>query len=214
MTSKKIILIIIGLIIIVGLGFVFLKPHNGVDTTINTPTPLPTQTTPTTPIKNDSPQFGKAVTLQMDKKITFSDGLAVALTHIDDSRCPAKVQCIWAGELSAVLEVSGGTIKYPGEVHVSTVTNKTIKVEDYTVSLTSATTKTATIIVTKKSSTTTTACYIGGCSREVCSDQKNAVSNCIYTEKYACYQTATCERQASGQCGWTQTPVLTACLSK
>ncbi len=33
-------------------------------------------------------------------------GLVLSLTAIEDSRCPKDVQCIWAGELSAVLDVS------------------------------------------------------------------------------------------------------------
>jgi hypothetical protein len=56
-------------------------------------------------------------------------------------------------------------------------------------------------------------CYVGGCSQEICSDQKDMISNCMYSEVYACYKTATCERQTTGQCGWTQTPELKACVS-
>ena len=55
-------------------------------------------------------------------------------------------------------------------------------------------------------------CYVGGCSGQICSDQEGAVSTCEYKEEYACYKTATCARQASGQCGWIQTPALTVCL--
>ncbi len=56
------------------------------------------------------------------------------------------------------------------------------------------------------------ACYVGGCSNQLCTDQPNAVSTCEYTASYACYTHATCERQAGGQCGWTQTEGLRACL--
>jgi len=56
------------------------------------------------------------------------------------------------------------------------------------------------------------ACYIGGCSGEICSDQEGVVSTCIYRAEYACYKTATCERQSSGQCGWTETPEFKMCL--
>lgn len=55
-------------------------------------------------------------------------------------------------------------------------------------------------------------CYIGGCSSEICSAQESIVSSCIYRAEYACYKNATCARQTNGQCGWTQTPVLGACL--
>lgn len=57
-------------------------------------------------------------------------------------------------------------------------------------------------------------CYIGGCSSQICSNQKDVVTTCEYKEEYACYQTATCARQSNNQCGWTQTPELTACLSR
>ena len=55
-------------------------------------------------------------------------------------------------------------------------------------------------------------CYIGGCSSQLCTDQPDAVSSCIYNESYACFKTATCKRQVNGACGWTQTPELNACL--
>lgn len=55
-------------------------------------------------------------------------------------------------------------------------------------------------------------CYVGGCSANICSDSPNVASTCEYREEYACYQTATCERQANGQCGWTDTSALRACI--
>lgn len=56
-------------------------------------------------------------------------------------------------------------------------------------------------------------CYVGGCSSQICSDQKDAVSTCEFRQEYACYQNATCERQSNGQCGWTQTEALSICLN-
>lgn len=59
-------------------------------------------------------------------------------------------------------------------------------------------------------------CAIGGCSAQLCgeaSDMDSMVSTCEYREEYACYQTARCERQVSGQCGWTETPALNQCLA-
>ncbi len=55
-------------------------------------------------------------------------------------------------------------------------------------------------------------CFVGGCSGQICSDQKDAVSTCEYRQEYACYKSAVCERQTGGQCGWTQTSSLTSCL--
>lgn len=56
-------------------------------------------------------------------------------------------------------------------------------------------------------------CIVGGCSSQLCVDasQGDVVSTCEYREEYACYQTARCERQASGQCGWTETAELAQC---
>jgi hypothetical protein len=56
------------------------------------------------------------------------------------------------------------------------------------------------------------ACFVGGCSSQICSDQEGVISTCEFRPEYACYETATCERQAGGECGWTETPELAACL--
>jgi len=56
-------------------------------------------------------------------------------------------------------------------------------------------------------------CYVGGCSSEICSGRSDMASDCRYNEAYACFQTATCERQSTGVCGWTETSELRACLA-
>jgi hypothetical protein len=56
-------------------------------------------------------------------------------------------------------------------------------------------------------------CFVGGCSSQICSDQEGVVSTCEFRPEYACYQQATCERQADGECGWTQDAALQACLA-
>ncbi|MEO5635096.1 MAG: hypothetical protein ABIS26_00035 [Candidatus Paceibacterota bacterium] len=61
--------------------------------------------------------------------------------------------------------------------------------------------------------TVASGCYVGGCSGEICSDQKDIVSNCIYKEEFACYKTAKCERQSTGKCGWTSTQALNSCIN-
>lgn len=55
-------------------------------------------------------------------------------------------------------------------------------------------------------------CVKTGCSAHVCADH-DVVTTCEFRPEYACYQAATCERQANGECGWTQTPELAACLA-
>lgn len=60
-----------------------------------------------------------------------------------------------------------------------------------------------------------TGCMVGGCSGQLCTDANDGLvaSTCEYREAYACYgKHSTCERQPSGECGWTPTAALTQCL--
>ena len=56
-------------------------------------------------------------------------------------------------------------------------------------------------------------CFKTGCSSQICADH-NVVSTCEFRPEYECYQKATCERQSNGNCGFTKTPELTACLAR
>jgi len=56
-------------------------------------------------------------------------------------------------------------------------------------------------------------CKITGCSNQICAN-KDVVTTCEIRPEFACYQNAVCERQASGECGWTQTAELKECLEK
>ena len=56
-------------------------------------------------------------------------------------------------------------------------------------------------------------CMKTGCSGQVCSDQE-VITTCEYKTEYECYKKATCERQANGDCGFTPTPELNACLRR
>ena len=56
-------------------------------------------------------------------------------------------------------------------------------------------------------------CYRGGCSDEICSDQQGVVSTCIWKPEYACDQAAACERQSTGECGFTQDDAFNACIA-
>ena len=59
-------------------------------------------------------------------------------------------------------------------------------------------------------------CAVAGCSGQLCvsaDEAANTMTTCEYREEYACYQEASCEPQANGQCGWTQTPELQRCLA-
>lgn len=59
----------------------------------------------------------------------------------------------------------------------------------------------------------TAECKKTGCSGTVCTDTEGMMTTCEFKAEYACYGSATCERQPDGACGWTQTPELTACLA-
>ena len=56
-------------------------------------------------------------------------------------------------------------------------------------------------------------CFKTGCSSQVCADH-NVVTTCEYRPEYECYRKAACERQRNGECGFTQTAELTACLAR
>lgn len=156
--------------------------------------------------------FGSAITVAVGKQIIFADGLTVMLTQINDSRCKQGVVCIWAGELSPVFTVFGGSMGTAQEVRLGTQTVKQVTKNGYTFELKNTKETSVTIVITKESKPQGI-CYIGGCSGEICSPQQGMTSSCIYQAKYACYKSATCARQSDGQCGWTQTPALTACLN-
>ncbi len=65
----------------------------------------------------------------------------------------------------------------------------------------------------KTSSASLKPCMKTGCSGQVCSDQE-VMTTCEYKAEYECYKKATCERQANGDCGFTPTPELNACLRR
>jgi len=56
-------------------------------------------------------------------------------------------------------------------------------------------------------------CHVAGCSAQVCSDRDDVVTTCEWRDVYECYQSASCERQSDGACGWTPTQELDACLA-
>ena len=65
----------------------------------------------------------------------------------------------------------------------------------------------------KSESSSLKPCFKTGCSSQICADH-NVVSTCEFRPEYECYQKATCERQSNGNCGFTKTPELTACLGR
>ena len=191
-----------------------------------TPRVTNTGTTPTTKIL----PYGK-VTLRMGERATFKDSSVTLLDVMDESRCPEGVTCIWAGTVKAKILSMTGVGKSTEIIELG----KSLTTEAETITFLSATphpTQGKSILsadyrlifeVTKRTQATPTqpapkgatggACFTGGCSGQICSDKEGVMSSCEFRESYACYQTATCERQASGSCGWTKSAKLDMCLS-
>lgn len=57
-----------------------------------------------------------------------------------------------------------------------------------------------------------TDCRRTGCSSQICSDQ-DVGSTCEYRPEYACFEKAKCERQPTGECGFTPNDALKICLA-
>lgn len=120
--------------------------------------PIPTTTPSSIPFDTD-------VTFRQNEKIIFSDGLEVTLQKINDSRCTPDVQCIWAGELSAFLSVTSGTLgTVEREMHLGTINNTSLTLYGYVFTLVSATATNATIVVSKviPAETTTVQGFVTG----------------------------------------------------
>ncbi|OGR13595.1 MAG: hypothetical protein A2341_22760 [Deltaproteobacteria bacterium RIFOXYB12_FULL_58_9] len=54
-------------------------------------------------------------------------------------------------------------------------------------------------------------CFRTGCSGEICADRDTS-SACVYLEEYRCLDSAICERQVDGSCGWTSTDEAVRCI--
>ncbi len=161
----------------------------------NTPNPAPNPTlTPTPSPTIKSAKFDTPTTLNISETVTFSDGLRLTLNKIDDSRCPAGVQCIWAGELAGMFTIKVGTLANTEKVRLGTANNKKVIQGGYTFELISATEKSITIsvksnqIIGVKTDTvapvitlTTTTNITANSSRINWSTNENATSKVYYT---------------------------------
>ena len=57
-------------------------------------------------------------------------------------------------------------------------------------------------------------CIKTGCSGTICAEHgQDMMSTCEVKPEHGCYQSARCERQGNGKCGWTQSAELTACIA-
>ncbi len=95
-------------------------------------------------------EFGALINLAINQSASFKDGLNITLLEINDSRCPKNVVCIWEGELSALFKLTGGSIgNNSKEIRLGTSRIKSDSQFGYTITLESATEKTAIIKITK-----------------------------------------------------------------
>lgn len=247
--------IVLGLVLIIALGLIFSERHGAepvptvpqaaTSTGIGTGTTTVSATTPA--LSPDS--LGTAgsagqggswnpsgptsyypygnVTLSFDQAAGFKDGLSLRpLALIEDSRCPADVECIQAGTVRISLRTNAdGT----AETKTIALGDRIIAGDDAVTFVSVAPARlqgnapaqgayrlTFAVEPAQQGGGSGTAggrCYVGGCSSEICSDTPDQASPCIYKPEFACYRKATCERQADGACGWTQTAELSACLA-
>ncbi len=165
------------------------------------------------------------VTLALNQSAKFKNISIRPVAIEEDSRCPSDVQCIQAGTVRVGVDVDAGMGSSASVLELG----KVFITEGEAITLMN-------VLPVKKSKTTVKAseyrfvfnvvqhgvasnpspkgkCYVGGCSSQLCTDKPDMISTCEYSEKYACYKSATCERQSNGECGWTQTATLTACLA-
>ena len=56
-------------------------------------------------------------------------------------------------------------------------------------------------------------CRATGCSGQICADE-TTISTCEFKPEYTCYKKAKCEKQADGECGWTETEELKSCIEE
>jgi hypothetical protein len=179
-------------------------------------TETPVAPTPVLPIMSEEREAGL-------NEVIILDAVAIKLVElIEDSRCPSDVVCVQVGTVRLAVEVVTG-----GRMLEEVVTlNEKKTIAGFDVTLTTVTPYPRMSVprpeneyrfsftVVKAPAVPVAKCFIGGCSSQICSDSPDVVTDCMYREEYACYQTAVCERQASGSCGWTETPALTSCLQQ
>ena len=216
MNKKGLSLTVVIVLVLVGAGFYFSKEQYK--------EPALSQISTTTPIVTYVP-YGK-VAIKVGETVKFKDNSITLLRVVDESRCATGVTCVWAGTVKVeIISVTGmGTSTEKIELGKFLTTGgekiEVISVTPYPTkdTIISQNMYQVTFEVSKKSDVVVNpnqgACYIGGCSAQMCSDTPDMVSTCEYKEEYACYQkTSTCTRQSNGECGWTQTNELKACLA-
>jgi len=94
--------------------------------------------------------FGTARTLEIGESALYDDGLLLTLEGIADSRCAQGMVCVWAGELSPQLRLSGGRFgETPIALGLGTGRGRDRQTGGYRFQLLQATPATATLVVTR-----------------------------------------------------------------
>jgi hypothetical protein len=128
-THKILTIILIILAVFFGVSVLFRdRIPQPIPESVATTTPTVVNTTATTTIVTTSTStttkpvvqtFPKNITLSISNSYTFPNGAILTLKQINDSRCAIDVQCIWAGNVIAKLNIKEGTgnesfeLKYP-----------------------------------------------------------------------------------------------------
>jgi len=183
------------------------------------PTAPTLPTAPTTPV---SPS--KSSLLKLGELGVFQNVSIRPISVEEDSRCPIGVLCIQAGTVRLKIQVITSTSTYTNVVslgqeiitasvkikltEVTPIKRAQINIKDTDYRFKFSVQREDAPVAPNPGDR----CFVGGCSSQVCSDRSDVVTTCEYSAKYACYQTAKCERQSTGECGWTPTPELNMCL--
>ncbi len=157
----------------------------------------------------------------------------------EDSRCPIDVQCIQAGQVVVIFEITDYMAETTYSVEVAegesfTVSelrasdSKVLSLDkvlpersldsdiadsDYRVQI-----SVSSVDNVPPSESADKQCVKAGCSSQLCVSNDEAqsgggVTTCEYREEYSCYAAATCEVQSSGECGFTPTAELQQCIA-
>ena len=222
MTKNTVLISLLGVLVLGGVFVLAQKTDTPDKVSVVAPGTAATTTSPTPTSVSQVHAYGK-VTLRVGETVIFKDMLLRVRKVVDDSRCAEGVQCIWAGTVKAEITLVSGM----GTSTQTVELGKTLTTEAESITFVSVTPypkqggsitqsdHVLTFDITKRTQAAAsgTTCYVGGCSGEVCSDTEGVASNCVYQPQFACYKNAKCERQPSGECGWTDNSTLRTCIA-
>lgn len=110
-------------------------PYGETYTEIIEPQTAPAETTLT-----NIQAFDEPFALEKGNVVSFSDGLTLTVEELNDSRCPIDVECITAGEITATISVTGGSLKtVTNVVNIGTGAGTPLMLSNYLFSISLAT---------------------------------------------------------------------------